>query len=256
MAVSTGRLLIYTCIAGNYDELPAPLFESADIDFVCLSDAAVSVPSPWILQRLPAMPLSAPELNRYAKMHPHLLFPQHEVSLYVDGNIQVIADPRPMVASALTTRDLSLYAHPFRDCAYQESEECAAIGYAWSGTIRRQMRGYAAEGFPRGHGLHEAGVIVRRHASPGVQRLMAAWWAAYRSGVRRDQISLPFLAWKLGVPIGNLGPSDPRFTQRYFRLREGHRRPVPSRILMRGRLNRLWDRLASGLRIGPPADSN
>jgi len=242
------RLLVYTCIAGGYDEPRPPRVDTPGIDFVCLSDRPAAVPAPWVARQLPDMGLGAAELNRYAKMHPHLIFPETAASVYVDGNIQVVGDPTPLVEQALATHDLALYQHPFRDCIYLEAEECAAIGHAWSRTVRRQMRGYAAAGFPAGHGLFEAGVIVRRHASPAVQRLMAAWWSAYLGGVRRDQLSLPFLAWQLGVPIGNLGPSDPRYAHRYFRLAEGHRRPLSGWLLTRGRLNRLWDRVAGRAR--------
>lgn len=240
--MSSGRLLVYTCITDGYDRLEAPGFDAAGIDFVCLSDADFDTPAPWVLRRLPDMGLGARDQSRYAKMHPHLLFPQHDSSVYVDGNIAVLADPAPLVADALQTHDLALYEHPLRDCAYEEARECAWIGHDWSFNLWRQMRRYRRQGFPARAGLFEGGIVIRNHRSESIRQLMEAWWLAFRGGVRRDQLSLPFLAWRMGVPIGNLGPSDARFAHRCFALREGHARELPQDTLRRGKINRLLTR--------------
>lgn len=241
--MSSDRLLVYTCITGGYDRLEAPGFDAEGVDFVCLSDTDIDVPAPWVTRRLPEMGVGARDLSRYAKMHPHLLFPHHQSSVYVDGNIAVVSDPRPLVADALRSHDLALYEHPLRDCAYEEARECARIGHDWSFNLWRQMRRYRRQGFPARAGLLEGGIIIRNHRSESVRQLMEAWWRAFKGGVRRDQLSLPFLAWQMGVQIGNLGPSDARFAHRFFELRADHCRALPPQTLRRGKINRLLARV-------------
>jgi len=49
-----------------------------------------------------------------------------------------------------------------------------------------------------------------------LERFMERWWAEYRTGVKRDQLSFTYVSWKEGVGIGSLGRSDPRFLHRIF----------------------------------------
>lgn len=42
---------------------------------------------------------------------------------------------------------------------------------------------------------------------------MDAWWLAYLSGVKRDQLSLPFVSWQLSNPICYLGQNNFRYFQ-------------------------------------------
>jgi hypothetical protein len=243
MAVGRPTLLVYTCVTGGYDALPVPAVQPPGIEFVCLTDGTLEVPSPWQARPLPRLPgLSPPLLNRYAKMHPHVLFPDHAVSLYVDGNIQVVSDPTAFADAALAGHDMALYRHPFRDCAYDEARACADIGHDWVWRLQRQMSRYRRAGFPAHHGLFEAGVIARRHAATAVQALMSAWWNEYRLGVHRDQLSLPYLAWRDDVLIRDLGPSDPRFGRTVFSLGPPHRVELPPAARRRGRVNRFLQR--------------
>ncbi len=236
--VPNKKLVVYTCVTGGYDELMSPRQIEPEIDYICFTDQiTLSVPG-WEIRPIP------PELggyalaNRFAKMHPHILFPEYELSIYVDGNIEIVGGLHSLLESTLMRKDIALYEHPFRDCVYIEANECAAIGYDWYWRIESQMNVYRKSGYPAGSGLFECGVIIRRHSAKDVEELMEAWWVAYQNGIKRDQISLPFLAWRLGIQINNLGRSDPRFGRAYFSLSVGHRQAAKLRTRIRGYINR------------------
>lgn len=239
MAVNTERIVVYTCIAGDYDELHSPQTVEPGVDYVCFSDRPTSKHGIWKTQAMPCRTGSNASDNRFVKMHPHRLFPDHDVSIYVDGNIKVIGDIVLLIHTALARRDIALYEHPFRDCIYAEAEECAAIGHDWYWRIAKQMRRYRKAGFPAHSGLFEGNVIIRRHHSLSVRSLMDAWWTIYSQGVRRDQLSLPYLSWKLATPIVNLGKSDHRFSKKHFSMTIGHTRKISILTRIRGRLNRM-----------------
>ena len=63
-------------------------------------------------------------VNRWYKMHPHVLFPDHEESIYIDANIQIndfeIIEKQ---ISFLEKDDVSIAItdHLFRNCIYQEA---------------------------------------------------------------------------------------------------------------------------------------
>jgi hypothetical protein len=231
------KLVVYTAVFGNYDALRSPRTRSAGVTYVCLADTPAQAPAGWDYRDLPrdAQALSPASRNRWAKMHPHLLFPDHEVSVYVDGNIEVTGDVLELAQSASAAGPLSLYDHPFRTCLYDEALACAWVGLDWLGPIRRQVARYAAEGFPAKAGLYEANVIVRRHHDPAVIRAMARWWSEWDSGIKRDQLSFTYAMWREGLKVNSLGRHDPRFVHRYFQYLK-HRQPwrgLPQRLTRR-----------------------
>jgi hypothetical protein len=232
------KIVVYTCITGNYDELISPIEFEKDIDYVCLTDKSIIYANGWQTRPISFSSGNAAAANRYAKMHPHILFKDYEISIYLDGNIEIIGGLKDLIKNALAVNDIAMYEHPFRDCIYQEADECSAIGYDWFWRFKRQMNEYKKNGYPFKAGLFECNVIIRRHNNKEIQRLMNSWWDEYQCGVKRDQISLPFLVWRLGVCIMNLGKSDHRFEKKHFSIKIGHRQSNKLSNRIRGFINR------------------
>lgn len=237
------NLAVYTCVTGCYDVLLSPRQIEPKTDYICFTDQIkLRVPG-WEIRILPPGLGSSAQANRFAKMHPHILLPEYDSSIYIDGNIEIIGGLHSLLESSLKCNNMALYEHPVRDCVYLEAKECAAIGYDWCWRIENQMNIYRRDRYPAFFGLFECGVIVRLHSENDVKELMEAWWLAYQNGIKRDQISLPYLAWRQGVQLKNIGKSDPRFGNKHFSLKLGHRRPAKLSTRARGFINRklhLW----------------
>lgn len=235
------RIVIYTCITRGYDTLLEPLIVEPGIDYVCVSDRPVQAGSVWQHLPLPFNTARGAINNRYVKMHPHILFPDHDISVYVDGNIQIISAVTSYILAAMEHQSLALYQHPYRNCIYAEARECSLIGHDWQWRIATQMARYRQDGFPFNWGLFEGNVIIRDLHDPPTSRLMECWWNEYCKFVKRDQLSLTYLAWKMSVPIHNLGPSDPRGAHKIFSLKNIH---ADNSLLVRLRrtINRKFER--------------
>jgi hypothetical protein len=238
----TPRVAVYTCITGGYDPIRAPERSEPGVDYWCFTDAP-NVPAPWRRQAIPIAGLDSLDQNRYVKMHPHRIeaLAGYDLTVYVDGSITIVGDIMELIhAVEAREEELFAYDHWERRCAYEEGLVCAIGGRDWIWRIDRQLARYRAEGFPAQYGLFEGGVLVRRR-SPRLAPAMERWWAEYRAGVRRDQLSLTYVAWKEGIRIGSLGRSDPRFGHRIFSF-EDHaigRRYMPA---LRRRINWLLSR--------------
>lgn len=235
------ELVVYTCITAGYDDLPAITHPEHAVTYVCFTDGPAQEANGWQVRPLPRR-LGDPVLeNRFVKMHPHLLFPDHARSVYVDGNILLKPGVRAFAENALRENDLALYTHPFRDCIYEEAEECAGIGHDWAWNFARQMRRYRSEGMPAHHGLYECNILFRRHHASAVSAVMEAWWLEFLQGVRRDQLSLPYLLRKHALQVHGLGQSHIRHSNPHFGVRMYHNHGHRLRDL-RGHLNRfmLW----------------
>ena len=212
------NLAVFTCITSNYDSVKIPQVDISEVPFFCFTDSPSSIPEPWIARPLENCGLKKAELNRYVKMHAHLMLPEFDSTVYLDGSIQVLDDFIPVALQTLSNKgDLFLYEHPERNCVYLEAIACAHHGYEWAWIIARQMKRYAREGLPRSFGLYQGNLIIRRNRAR-VNTFMEQWWQEYCTGVRRDQLALPYVQWKTNFHIHSLGKSHFRLTNKYFRV--------------------------------------
>jgi len=232
------KIAVYTCITQGYDSLKIPLFVDERLAYFCYSDAPESVMPPWKFLPIKLKGLSPKDQNRYIKMHPHEFLSDYDITVYVDGNIQVVGDLYALVCATLSQHgDIFLYQHPNRVCVYAEGAACSHIAHERIWNIVKQMRRYNKAGYPIRNGLFEANVIIRKNTPP-MHRFMDEWWNEYCLGAKRDQLSLPFVAWKLGMPLVSLGKSDPRFRKKYFR-RFAHPARLSLKLIILKAINRL-----------------
>ena len=146
-------------------------------------------------------------------------FVHADYSLWIDGNMRLLAPPEDLVETHLARHDIALFRHPVRSCVYEEAEECIRLGLDDEDLIRAQMRRYRENGYPAGRGLCENNLILRRH-TPAVARLNEAWWSEFCRWSVRDQLSFMVAADRARVPVNIIDAPDGR----PFRL-AGHRTP-------------------------------
>lgn len=253
------KIAVYTCITQGYDPLNIPLSVDARLAYFCFTDTPESMAPPWEPRLITLPGLSQKDQNRYIKMHPHEFLPEYDVTIYVDGNIQIVGDLYELVCTALSSpEDIFLYGHPNRNCVYAEGAACSHIAHERIWHIAAQMRRYRKAGYPIENGLFEASVIISKN-TPSMRRFMAEWWREYRTGAKRDQLALPFVAWQLGIPLGSFGESDPRFGNRYFR-RLPHPVKPSLKLLVQKAINRFIASVVTYERLfglaSPPAWNN
>lgn len=128
---------------------------------------------------------------RFYKTAPHLLFPEAAWTIWVDGNVFLNKDPQEFVSRCPPT-GIGVFAHPHRNCLYDEGDVCIAAELDDEQVIRDQMARYRRLGYPSDYGLAACMVIVR-HNETRINSLNARWWQEISCGSIRDQISFPFL---------------------------------------------------------------
>src|SRR5678816_511500 len=83
-------VVVYTAILGNYDELRPPLVVDPDLDYMAFVDDWITeVPAPWVRMSYSGDPRDPRLTAKFIKTHPHLLCPQYEVSLWIDGAFRI-----------------------------------------------------------------------------------------------------------------------------------------------------------------------
>jgi len=231
------EIVVYTCIVGAYDNLN-PLEDEEGVRYVCFTDQPGPLPPPW-----EARPLQAPEeartnrlVNRYHKLHPHVLFPEATRSVYIDGNL-TFAGSFAAVAKCLDQHGLGFaaFSHPWSPHSLaDEVEACIRHGkftHSDQQAVSRQLAKFDEEGMPRADTIPAGYFLARSHSQPLLAVCMQEWWEQLLGFTGRDQVSLPYALWKSGIPWAfldrDLGISPVDVTRKPHE----HRRSSLARVL-------------------------
>jgi hypothetical protein len=196
-APSNARLVVYSTLFGDYDELFVPSREIAQgCDFVLFTDQ-LNVPPPW--RRGPVCFAGASNTlrSRFHKLLPHRLFPQYEWSLYVDANVDLGVIPGDFLARHRSLGpDFFVFRHPKRASIVEELGACIEGRKDSGERMTRQVAHYLESGFRHAFPLTENNILLRRHNDPALAELSEAWWDEVRARSVRDQLSLPYVVEK------------------------------------------------------------
>ncbi len=194
-----GKTVVYTSITGNYDQLFDPLFVTEGVDYVCFTNNRNISSNTWNVEYVDDNDLSDMYLARKIKVFPNNFFPEYEMSIWVDGKFQIIENIIDYICLYQKTEPILCFPHFSRNCIYEEAARCIADGIGYKPDIIHQVSNYFENNYPFDNGLYETGCIVRRHNDGRVVALMERWWNELLKYSYRDQISFPYVCWKLGI---------------------------------------------------------
>ena len=215
-----GRGVVYTAIYGGYDKLQEPLFVSDNLDYFAFTDQEIPQGSVWrkidisVFKQLEG--LDDYHKAKYFKMFPYEFFPNYDFSIWVDGNVKMVADIYPL---AIMSADapIAAFENPHHVCIFTEKNYMVFNNRVSVSSINKQVNDYKIDGFPHHFGMRELSIIYRNHSDRWCYELMKEWWEQVNKYTMRDQISLPYLLWKHGKDINyikSLGGNwrlNPRF---------------------------------------------
>jgi len=156
---------------------------------------------------------------RHYKTMPHLHMPNEDVWIWTDCNVRLTDTPQNIVKAYLTG-EFATFKHPDRDCVYDEANFCAKVNKDNRETLMSQIERYHKEGMPTHWGLAETRVVLRRNNSLN-NKLDTMWWDEIEHNSLRDQVSMPYVFWKMGLKWdiipGRCGPIRPVGPFKYMR---------------------------------------
>lgn len=193
------RIAVYTVSTGGYDQIREPKYKDEGMDYFVFTKSKVKPNSVWkvldVGQKCKNM--TSLEQARFVKTHPHFYFKDYDISIFIDGNIQILKDIRPLIYKMLDEQKyIAIHKHNYRDCVYDEARIIWAQGRAKLRDIISQVLNYKREGFPRHYGLFETNVIIRFHNNPKCIAVMETWWHEINAKTKRDQLSFTYSLWK------------------------------------------------------------
>lgn len=191
-------MIAYTAIFGGYDTLRPPRCQSPT-NFICLTDHAQKVRE-WESRIVRPAPKDPRRSSRRCKILSHEYFPVEEygeVVLWHGGNVVLTTDPIAMSELYLKS-GIAIVNHGHRSCIYDEIAICKEWHKDDPGVLEEQEQYYRSQGYPENNGLYAAFLIIRRR-TPEVVELEKLWWNEVQQRSCRDQVSLPYALWRVGI---------------------------------------------------------
>jgi hypothetical protein len=204
------RLVIYTCITGKFDVLKDPEAVSSNTDYIVFTEHPERIESSiWKPIQIEIDDENPRRTARKYKILAHRYLKNYDMSLWMDGCYRIVKDPKPFIVGCLKKHDFVLRHHPWRTprCVYSEALGCLRAQKGDPYEVLDQIERYRQEGYPLRHGLAATGLIMRRHTER-VNAFCEAWWEELKISSDRDQLSLPFTAWKEKFDFGLLPPPN------------------------------------------------
>ena len=193
------KKVIYTCITGGYDTLDDPSFISEEFDYICFTDNPNQTSKVWKIQPIPEelLSLSKVRQQRCIKINPHKYLKNYDLSIWVDGKINVIGDLNKLVKYCKEP-GCYIYAplHPQRNCIYNELKACIISKKDDADVMNKQIEEYSIEGFPKNFGLLQSNILIRYHNNEQCVSFMEQWWNEVKEKSFRDQLSFNYVSWK------------------------------------------------------------
>ncbi|AKI03376.1 putative glycosyltransferase (plasmid) [Hoeflea sp. IMCC20628] len=184
------NIAVFRAVTGGYDRLLPYGHFLNEADYTTFTDEPARVFG--VNRPVPYFDISAIRRARYVKLHPHLLFPEHDIAVWHDGNVMINGDIRPLIDSVISSGlAIGTFLHPKRDSVYDEAEACVIWNKDDADTILRQVERYSEEGFLPDQ-LAESNFIVYNLRHPDLDRILTKWWFELDRGSLRDQLSFNY----------------------------------------------------------------
>lgn len=194
--------VIYTCLTGDYDNLPTHEYINNEYDYVCFTDnknlLSLENYGAWKIKPLVFDELDNVRNNRWHKTHPHILFPEYEWSVYVDSNISIKSDWLFTEIEGKKS-NIIIPIHFERNCIFSELDAVLEAGKENFENVQKMRDFLEKESFPREYGLNENNVIYRKHNNIDIIQIMEEWWGFISNYTKRDQLSLSYVLWKHNI---------------------------------------------------------
>lgn len=192
----SGRLCVYSCLFGQYEDLTQqPNFGASPVDWVLFTDQPSLRSSTWQIRVVDA-PVSdnAALASRHPKVFPERYLPEYDRSIYIDNSVRLLKPPDLLWNEVAFGGDGFVVQHSYRR---RLIDEFAAVWSSRLGEPEAILKVYeevrAFGGELLAGPVYWGGLIGRVHTAPSLTPAMSDWWRLIRDFSARDQLSLPLV---------------------------------------------------------------
>jgi len=196
------KKVVYTALLGKYDVLHS-IVKEVGYDYFMFTDQPFNNESNinWTILHIDN---ESKNLNsniikkqRFFKTHPHLFFPNYDLSIYIDSTFEIKGKLDEFLLRVLSPK-LSIYVleHPERNSVNNELKIISKYHRDKKQTLDIIQNKYNNENFTDDNGLAECCLIIRKHNDINCINYMNNWYNEIKLNSHRDQLSFNYILWK------------------------------------------------------------
>jgi len=196
------KIIVYSVNINGYDEIVTPKEYDPNVRYILFTDDKNVKSDVWEIMPVDFLN-NISDLRkraRYVKVNSHLLLPEHDISIWVDGCFEPrFTDTEKMLEEInLSNNNIMAYKHPLRNCIFDEANAIINFKLDSVSTVSNQMKRYVSMGLPKNIGLFETGFLIRKNNNK-VKNFNETWWSEIKNNSGRDQLSQMFASWYCDV---------------------------------------------------------
>jgi len=226
------EIIVYTALIGNIDNLLQQFWKPDNVRYVCFTDHDIINPPPeWEIKKV-SKTHSDPkrDIAKY-KMMPHMYLENYDLTIWIDGNCQILPKGFSEVIAAMGEKyDVLMFRHFYRDCTYEEADAVDYLGKDDSEIVAKQMAFYRSEGLEEHAGLPECNTIFRKH-NQAAALFGATWYGEIEKFSKRDQLSVIYASMKSPVEL-LIHPKTARSEEYHIFMRHRRTKKKPKIIIL------------------------
>jgi hypothetical protein len=188
------KITVYTANFGAKDTVKS-IVPKDGVDYICFCDNPNFVEDGWNRIIVGNFMNDKRKQSRWFKMHPHVLFPNSDYTVWVDGRVQLKTNISNLI-SLLGTNHIATTRHRTRDCLYEEHKICEQNELDSKELMKYQIEQIENKGYPRNYGLSETGIVIRDNSSV-CKKINNYWWEFIFNYSKRDQLSFNYILWAM-----------------------------------------------------------
>ena len=214
------KMCVYTCITGNYDNIIELTNKESQFDYICFTNNKNLKSKTWNIKYIEE-DLDNLTLARKVKILGYKYLNEYELLIWIDGSISMLKPVSEFLRDCcdLKKYDMVGFKHKFRDCIYDEINECVRMNKESIENAKKIEKFLLNNKYPKHNGLIESGILVRKN-NDSVNHLMDLWFDMINDYSKRDQLSFNYCLWKNEIKIDLLNMSV--FDNDYFKV-ENHK---------------------------------
>ena len=214
--------VVYTCITNDYDdinEIKTYKYIDEDWDYVLFTDNEEQIKQGqigiWEVRPLQFNELDNTRNQRWHKINPHLLFPEYNKSIWIDGNINILTDYIFKQAYKMKS-NIKIPKHFKNKCIYDEYADVKNFTLDQDDLIDKELLILKQAGMPKNYGFTETNILIRNHNLPEIVKIQNEWWYFITNYSKRDQLSCMFILWKFGIKTDDIILKNTRLDTKDF----------------------------------------
>lgn len=195
------KVVVYTAILNGYDKLRNHV--DLPYDFIAYIDDKSIIPANtnWQIRDIPKeythSNISAKRLSTLLKMIPHKLFPEYDISVYIDGKLSINENIQILLDLEYDENRLLSNKHPVRQCLYDEIDKLRRLGWENENVCNEVECLFKKVHYPKNYGMIDTCMMIRRHNDPYVIEIMEENISLLdKYNITRHELIFNYVLWK------------------------------------------------------------